>query len=139
MLVYGRLVTNFLEKAKIFNYCFSQQYQPISNDSILPLIPSYYSDKKLRDINFNHDKILGVIQSLDPIEPHGHDCVSVRKLKLSCPSIIKSLLSIFRNCNIVPVNKKVNKQMSMIIAPYPYYLYATKFLKNSFLTLLLNL
>ena len=50
-----------LEKSNIFNDFFSQQCQPISNESILPLIPSYYTDEILSGINFNHGKILRVI------------------------------------------------------------------------------
>ena len=87
-----------LEKSNIFNNFFSQQCQPISNESILPLIPSYYTDEILSGINFNHGKILRVIQFLDPNKAYGHDGVSVRLLKLSCPSIINPLLIIFCNC-----------------------------------------
>ena len=59
---------------------------------------------------------------MDPNKAHVHD--GVRTLKLSCPSIIKPLLIIFRNClkfgtfpddwkkgNVVPVHKKDNKQI----------------------------
>ena len=34
---------------------------------------------------------------MDPNKAHGHDDVSVRMLKISCPSSIKPLLIIFRN------------------------------------------
>ena len=51
---------------------FSQKCQPISNDSILPLIPSYYADNRLNDISFNRDKMLKVTQSCDPKKAHGH-------------------------------------------------------------------
>ena len=54
----------------------------------LPLIHSYYTDQGLNDINFDYDKILKVIESLDPNKAHCHDDVSVRMLKFSCPSII---------------------------------------------------
>ena len=56
---------------------------------------------------------------MDPNKAHGHDAVSVRMLKISCPSSIKPLLIIFRNYlkfgtfpddwkkgNAVPVHKK---------------------------------
>ena len=69
--------------------------------------------------------MLKVIHSFDPNKAHGHDVVSVRMLKFSCPSIIKTLLIIFRNClifetvphdwikgNVVPVHKKNNKQIA---------------------------
>ena len=53
----GKFVTNFLEKANILNNFFNQQWQPISNDVILPLIPTYYIDTRLYDISFNYDKV----------------------------------------------------------------------------------
>ena len=97
-LVSGKFVSNFLEKSNIFNDFFSQQCQPISNESILPLTPYYYTDEILSGVNFNHSKTLRVIQFLDPNKAHGHDGVSVRLLKLSSPSIINPLFIIFRNC-----------------------------------------
>ena len=36
-------------------------------------------------------KILKIIQSLDPNKAPGHDLVSTRMLKLSIPSLLKSL------------------------------------------------
>ena len=68
----------------------------------------------------NYEKILTVIQSLDPNKAHSHDVFSIRMLKLSCSSIIKPLLIIFPNYlkfgtfpddwkkgNFVPVHKKL--------------------------------
>ena len=69
-------------------------------------------------------KTLKVIQPLDLNKAHGHDDVSVRILKLSCPSITKPLLIIFHNFlkfwtfasdwkkgNVFSVHKKDNKQI----------------------------
>ena len=91
----GKFVTNVLEKANISNGFFSQQCQSISNDSIIPLIPSYNIDNRLTDINFNYAKLLKVIQSFDPNKTHGIDGVSVSMLKPSCLSIIKTLFIAF--------------------------------------------
>ena len=66
-LLVEKLVTNVLEETNIFNDAISQQCQPISNDSILPSIPTFYfTNNRLNDINFNYDQILRVIQPLDP-------------------------------------------------------------------------
>lgn len=54
-------------------------------------------NSKLKDISFNYDIILKVIQSLDPNKPHGNDGVAEIRLHLSCSSIIKPLLIIFYN------------------------------------------
>ena len=99
LLVNEKLVTNFLEKANIFNDFFSQKYEPLSNGIILTLIPFYYTDNRSKDINFSYENILKTIQSLDSNKAHGHDGASAKMLKLSCPSTIKPLLIIFRNCS----------------------------------------
>ena len=120
LLVNGKLTA---KKAKIFNDFFSQQCQPISsNDSIVTLTPTCYTNKTLNDIIFNYYKILKVIQSLDRNKAHGRDGTSVRMLKLSCPFIIKPLHIILCKClklrtfsddwkkgNVVPVHKKGSK------------------------------
>ena len=62
------------------------------------LIPFYYTDNRSKHINFNYENILKTIQSLDSNKVHGDDGPSVKMLKLSCHSIIKPLLIIFRNC-----------------------------------------
>ena len=62
LLANGKFFTDFLEKANVFNDFFSQQCQEISNDSILPLILTNYTDNELNGINFNYDKIIKVIQ-----------------------------------------------------------------------------
>ena len=46
-------------------------------------MPTYCTNKKLNYISFNYDKILKVIQFLDPNKAHGHDGVSIEMLKLS--------------------------------------------------------
>ena len=83
---------------------------------ILPLIRSYYTDKRLNDINFNHDKILTVIQSLDPNKAHDHDGV----LKFGTFPVD------WKKGNVVPVHKKDNKQIVNNCRPI-CYLYAPKF------------
>ena len=94
MLYNGKFSTNFLENSNIFNDFFRQQCQSISNDGTLSLVPSYYQDNRLNDINFKHDKMLKV-QSLDPSKAYGYDGVSASMLKLSCQSIIKPLASLY--------------------------------------------
>ena len=106
----------------IFLASNASQYQMIAFFHYNIIRPSYDTENRLNDINFSYDKILKVIQSLDPNKVHDHDGVSVRILKLCCPSIIKPLFITFCNClkfgtlpddwkkgNIVPVHKKDNK------------------------------
>ena len=86
-------------------------------------MPTDRTNNRLNDISSNYDKIFKVIQSLSlgPNKNHGHDGVSVKMLKLSCPSLIKPLLLIIRNClnfgtfpdnwkkgNVIAIHKKDN-------------------------------
>ena len=124
ILVNDKFVTNFLEKANLFNEFFSKQCQPLQNNSTLPKSNSYHTENRPTDITFGNEKLLKIIQSLDASKAHGYDGISIRKLKLSIPSIIKPLSIIFQNClksgifpydwkkgNIVPVHKKSSKHL----------------------------
>ena len=94
VLVKGKFLTNFLEKAKIFNnfndlivsyfYDFNnaRQYQTIVFFREYRLITQITDEM---GISFKYEKILKVFQSLDTSKIHDHDGVSVRMLKISCP------------------------------------------------------
>ena len=123
LLVNDKLVTNFLEKANLFNEFFSKQCQLLQNNSTLPKTNTY-TENRLNDITFDNEKLLKIIQSLDANKAHGSDGISIRMQKLSSPPIIKPLSIIFQNCmisgifpddwkkgNNVPVHKKNIKQL----------------------------
>ena len=68
-------------------------------------------------------KYIKIIKHLNPNETHGHDMISIRKIKLCSISICKPLEIIFQNClrsgkfpsewkkaNVVPTFKKGEKQ-----------------------------
>ena len=124
LLLNDNFITNFLEKANLFNEFFSKQCQPLQNNSTLPKSNMYHTENRLNNITFDNEKLLKIIQSLDANKAHGYDGISVRMLKLSSPSIIKPPSIIFQNClksstfpddwkkgNIVLVHKKNNKQL----------------------------
>ena len=119
LLVNNNFITNFLEKANLFNEFFSNQCQPLQNNSTLPKSNMYHTEDRLNDITFDNEKLLKIIQSLDANKAHGYDGILIRILKLGSRSIIKPLSVIFQNClksstfpddwkkgNIVPVHKK---------------------------------
>ena len=124
LLVNNNFITNFLEKANLFNEFFSNQCQPLQNNSTLPKSNMYHTENRLNDITFDNEKLLKIIQSLDANKAHGYDGILIRILKLGSPSIIKPLSVIFQNClksstfpddwkkgNIVPIHKKNGKQL----------------------------
>ena len=123
-LLVNDFITNFLEKANLFNEFFSKQCQPLQNNSTLPKSNTYHTENRLNDITFENEKLLKIIQSLDANKARGYDGISIRMLKLGSPSIIKPLSIIFQNClksstfaddwkkgNIVPVHKKNSIQL----------------------------
>ena len=120
----NKFVTDFKEKAELFNSHFATQCSSISNSSKLPSHIKNLTENRLSLISFSHDKIAKVIQNLDPNKAHGHDNISIRMVKVCGPSIYKPLEIIFNQCletgvfpsewkkgNIVPIHKKGDKQM----------------------------
>ena len=101
LLVNDNFITNFLEKANLFNEFFSKQCQPLQNNSTLPKSNTCHTENRLNDITFDNEKLLKIIQSLDANKAHGYDGISIRMLKLGSPSIIKPLSIIFQNCSSI--------------------------------------
>ena len=63
-------MTDFKEKAELFNSHFATQCSLISNSSKLPSHIKYLTDNRLPLVSFSHDKIAKVIQNLDPNKAH---------------------------------------------------------------------
>ena len=119
----NRFITDFKEKAELFNSFFSNQCSLLKNCSKLPTNPRYVTDKRLRTINFTADNIEKIIVSLNTNKAHGHDNISIRMLKICGDPICKLLelifklalttgvfLSEWKKGNIVPCYKKGYKQ-----------------------------
>ena len=120
ILVNDQLVTNFLEKANLFNDFFIQQCNTIENDSTLPNDLNFETTERISSFDISKDKIKNIIKSLDPNKAHGHDGISIRMLKLCASSISKPLFLLFENecfpnewkkTNIAPIHKKDDKQL----------------------------
>ena len=103
---------------------FASKSTPLINNSVLPDSVSYISAARLSSINLNTVDILKIIKSLNVNKAHGHDDISRWYFPLKyCQSFVKSLSIIFKNSvdngvfpdiwkkfNIIPVNKKGDKQ-----------------------------
>ena len=72
-LLVNDFITNFLEKANLFNEFFSKQCQPLQNNSTLPKSNTYHTENRLNDITFENEKLLKIIQSLDANKARGYD------------------------------------------------------------------
>ena len=91
----NRFITDFKEKAELFNSFFSNQCSLLKNCSKLPTNLRYVTDKRLRTINFTADNIEKIMVSLNPNKAHGHDNISIRMLKICRYTICKPLELIF--------------------------------------------
>ena len=69
----NKFITDFREKAKLFNSFFANQCSLIINASVLPTNCESLTDKSLSSISFTDNDIGKIIKSLDPIKAYGHD------------------------------------------------------------------
>ena len=126
----NKFVTDFKEKAELFNSFFAKQCSLIKNSSKLPSHLHCLTDNRLSSVRFSQDDIAKIIQNLDPNKAHGHDNISIRMLKICGPSIYKPLEMIFKQCietvffpsewkkaYIVPIHKKGDKQTLVSYCP----------------------
>ena len=62
LLVNNKTVSDFTEKANLFNDFFASQCTPINNNSVLPSRKSFKTSKRLYKPNIKEDDILKVIR-----------------------------------------------------------------------------
>ena len=87
----NRFITDFKEKAELFNSFFSKQCSLISNNSSLPNYINYTTEKRLSTVALSVKAISKIIQNVDSNKAHGHDNISIRMLKICGNSIYKPL------------------------------------------------
>ena len=119
----NKFVTDFKEKAELFDSFFAKQCSLIKNSSKLPLHLHYLTDNRLSSVRFSQDDFAKIIQNRDSNKAHDHDNISIRILKICGSSMYKPLEMIFKQCietgffpsewkkaNMVPIHKKGDKQ-----------------------------
>ena len=116
-------VTCFREKAELFNSFFSKQCTPLNDNNYLPPVP-YKTRMKLLDFRIDQQKVVTIINSLNPTKASGPDNISVRMLQL-CPNEMSFILKLFfekilqsgefpsmwKQANVQPVHKKGSRQL----------------------------
>ena len=113
----NRFITDFKEKAELFNSFFSNQCSLLKNCSKLPTNLRYVTDKRLRTINFTTDNIEKIIVSLNPNKLHGHDNISIGMLKICGNTICKPLELIFKQAlttSVFPSEWKKRQYCSLL-------------------------
>ena len=123
LLVNGTFVTNFAEKAGIFNAFFANQCNILENNSIIPEL-NYKTNMRISNIVLTSADLSKIIKEMNPNKAHGHDNISIKMIQLSGNSIIYPLKLIFETAIrsnqfpdswkmgvIIPVHKKENKNL----------------------------
>ena len=143
LLENGLFITDFTEKAQIFNDYFILQCTTIDTGSEIPQdAPTPLT--LINDFTISEEKILNVIRSLNPNNAHGGDEISVRMIKSADASLMTPLMIIFTNClrqgvvpeiwkctDIVPVHKKNEKRIEKVITDQSlFYQFLGKFSKK---------
>ena len=129
LLENGFFITDFTEKAQLFNDYFILQCTTIDTGSELPQ-DTPLSSTLIGDFIISEEKILNIIRSLNPNKAHGWDEISIRMIKLSDASLVTPLKIVFTNClrqgvfpeiwkhaNVVPVHKKNEKNVKSNYRP----------------------
>ena len=87
----NKYVTDFKNKAELFNLFFAEQCSIIDNSSELPSNLLKKTDKSISSVTFTCDDIATLIKNSDPNKAHGHDMISIRMLTLCGKTICKPL------------------------------------------------
>ena len=74
----GNFITDFRQKAELFNSFFPEQCSILQNSSKLSTNLTPRTDQSLTSINFSQDDILKIIQNLNPNKVHGPGKTSIR-------------------------------------------------------------
>ena len=87
----NRFITDFREKAELYNCFFADQFSLVRNSSVLPTDFELSHSNFLSNITFTDNDIGSIISSLNPNQAHGHDMMSICMLKICGDSIKKCL------------------------------------------------
>ena len=97
LLFNNSFVTDFKEKANLFNEFFCKQCTPVANDSTLPPLLET-PNETLSFLEIIASDTGKIIKALNVKKAHGHDEISIRMLNLCESTIAEPLYLIFKNC-----------------------------------------
>ena len=103
-----RFVSNFAEKAELFNSYFASQCTPVINKSQLPTL-EFKTSKRIEKITFTDDDIKLKIKNLKVDKAHGWNNISIRIIKHCGKSIappLSLILQFFVNDRVFPSDWK---------------------------------
>ena len=121
LFVNGKFVSDFCEKANLFNNFFASICTPVKNSSVLPLL-LYRTNARITSFDIKEEDISLIIKNLDLAKVHGCDNISIKMIKICSESLTVPLKIMFeqslkegrfpqiwRKANVVPVHKNEDK------------------------------
>ena len=125
----GKMISNFQEKASLFNKYFATQCTPLNYEVALPPL-IYKTEARLNNIEISTSQIISLINKLNTKKSNGPDEISSHMLKLCAIEIAipikiiyqKSLNDmvfpdLWKRANVQPVHKKDSRQIKTNYRP----------------------
>ena len=141
-MVDGKFVSDFCEKANLFNNFFSSICTPIQNTSILPPF-LHRTNARITSFYVTKEDILLIIKNLDSSKAHGWDNISIKMIIICGESITvplkitfeqslkeKKFSEVWKKANVVTVHKKEEKNLIKNYRQSVYFQYLVKFMKE---------
>ena len=94
LIVDGNFISDFCEKANLFNNFFASICTPIKSNSRLSPF-TYTTSTRIYCFCVTNKDILSIINSLNSSKAHGYDNISVKIIKIYNESVTLSLKIIF--------------------------------------------
>ena len=94
LLVDGNFISDFCEKANLFNNFFASICTPIKNNSRLPPF-IYKTNTRIHCFCVTSKDILSIINSLNSSKVHGYDNTTIKMIKICNESVTLLLKIIF--------------------------------------------
>ena len=87
LLVDGKIISDFCEKANIFNNFFCSMHTPIDNASCLPSF-LYRTGSRMNSFRITENDILEIIKNPDSNKAHVCDNISIKMIKICSQLLI---------------------------------------------------
>ena len=123
LLVDGNFISDFCEKANLFNNFFTSICTPIKNNSRLtPFI--YKTNTRIHCFCVTNKDILSIINSLNYRKAHRYDNISIKIIKICNKFVTIPLKIIFEESgiwkkgNIIPAHQKRRQKFNKLLSSY---------------------
>ena len=70
---------------------------PLSNGGVLPVNQMFFTQARIKSLDFKEVEILKIIRALNINKAHGYDDISIRGIKICDKLLVKPLILLFKN------------------------------------------